>query len=102
MSLETLKFKPAASSPVIRHPQTARKGTGFHLGSMRATSSGETSDSKTETAEICDTKTKNKTDNKFEVAQTLVGLKDTQSKSGNICKLQSAERKLRISQVNLN
>ena len=77
VSLETLKFKPAAASPVIRCPQTARRGTGFYLGSMRGTSSGKTSDIKTE----------NKTYNEFEVAQTLVGLKDAQPKSGNIHKL---------------
>ena len=60
---------------------------------MRATSSGKTSDSKTETAETSDIKTENKTYNEFEVTQTLVGLKDAQPKSGNIHKLQSAEKK---------
>ena len=87
MSIETLRFEPAAASPVIRCPQITRRGTGFHLGSMRATSSGKTSDSKTETAEPSDIKTGNKTYNEFEVAQTLVGLKEAQPKSGNICKL---------------
>ena len=93
VSLETLRLKPAATSLVIRHPQTARRGAGLCLGSMRATSSGKTSDNKTETAETSDIKTENKTYNEFEVAQTLVGLKDAQPKSGNICKLQSAEKK---------
>ena len=32
VSLETLRFKPAATSPVIRCPQTVKRGTGFHLG----------------------------------------------------------------------
>ena len=87
VSLETLRFKPAAASSIIRHLQTARRGTGFLLGSMRGTSSGKTSDSKTETAETSDIKIKNKTYNKFEVAQTLVCLKDAKPKSGNIHKL---------------
>ena len=65
VSLETLRLKPAATSPVFRCPQTPRRGTGFCLGSMRATSSGKTSDSKTGTAETSDIKTENKTYNKF-------------------------------------
>ena len=93
MSLETITFKPAATSPVIRHPQAARRGTEFHLGSTRATPSGKTSDSKTETAETIGIKPENKTYNEFQVGQTLAGLKDAQPKSGNICKLCSAEKK---------
>ena len=74
VTIETLTLRPVIPVDVNKHPQTARRGRGFHPDASKPRWLG-----------------KMPTYNELEAAQTLVGLKQDQPKQGSIRNLRNKD-----------
>ena len=88
VSIETLTLKSVLPVAVeVSCPQTAQRGRGFCPGGGKRAWTGKTS-------ENSENKTKpTPSYNELKAAQSIVGMKEPQSKSGDICKLRSYDTK---------